>query len=393
MYQLLTRSLHSNEAVILGDFNLPHIDWQTLTGVESESHRMLEFIDDNFLCQQVTEPTRENNILDLIIASQDHLIKNVTVGEHLSSCDHKVVRADINITTNVVENKIFVPNFRRGNFERLRTELSHLSLPASTSVDDAWSYFKNQLLTHQSKFIPNCEKRSSNNKNHPWFNNEIKRALKARNNLHTRMKTLRSTENTTLYNEARRRVKILIKQAKRRYEENIAADSKNNAKKFFRYINNKKQIRSGIGPLTDNAGNLVTDDQNMANMLNEYFSSVFNIPAEAGHITTNDNDTNNESDSAPATSPEQTLHNFEITTEEVLKALKDMKTNKSPGSDNIYPRVLKETKCEIADALKTIFNLSLRQGSVPADFKPANVTPVYKKKATEMYPATTGLLA
>ncbi len=88
--------------------------------------------------------------------------------------------------------------------------------------------------------------------------------------------------------------KTLIKQAKRRYEEDIAANSKNNAKKFFRYVNSKRQIRSGIGPLKDSAGNLVTDDQTMANMLNDYFSSVFNTPEEAGHITTNDTDTNSE---------------------------------------------------------------------------------------------------
>ncbi len=50
------------------------------------------------------------------------------------------------------------------------------------------------------------------------------------NNLHTRMKTLHSTENIGLYNEARRRVKMLIKQTKRRYED-IGADTKNNAKK------------------------------------------------------------------------------------------------------------------------------------------------------------------
>ncbi len=95
----------------------------------------------------VTEPTRENSILDLVIASQDHLINNVIAGEHLSLCDHKVVRAEISTTTNIVESKIYVPNFRRGNFERLRSELSHLSLPASASVDEAWFTFKNQLLT------------------------------------------------------------------------------------------------------------------------------------------------------------------------------------------------------------------------------------------------------
>ncbi len=77
-----------------------------------------------------------------------------------------------------------------------------------------------------------------------------------------------------LYNESRRRIKTLIKQAKRQYEENIAAESKHSAKMFYRYINSKKHIRSAIGPLKDNAGSLVTDDRRIANMLNKYFSST-----------------------------------------------------------------------------------------------------------------------
>ncbi len=146
-----------------------------------------------------------------------------------------------------------------------------------------------------------------------------------------------------------RRSKTLIKQAKRRYEEDIATDSKSRTKKLFRYINSKKHIRSGIGPMKDNASNLVTDDHNMASMLNDYLCSVFNTPAEAGHITTIDTDTNNEIGSTPATS-EQTLHNLEITTEEVLKALNDMKTGR------------------------------------------LQMSPQSLKKATEIYPGTTGLV-
>ncbi len=57
MYQVFQGSLHNNGAVLLGDFNLPHIDWETLISVESESHRMLDFINDNFFSQIVTEPT------------------------------------------------------------------------------------------------------------------------------------------------------------------------------------------------------------------------------------------------------------------------------------------------------------------------------------------------
>ncbi len=194
---------------------------------------MLEFLEDNFLSQLVSEPTRENNILDLVIVSQDRLISNVKVGEHFGSCDHKLVRADISTLIKVLENKTLVPIFRRGNFEDLRLAILHLQLPNTAQVDEAWSYFKNQLLTQQRNFIPYCERRPNNKRSHHWFNNEIKRTIQERNKLYKYSKAQNSSENMRLYNESRRRVKTLIKQAKRQYEENIAAESKHNAKMFL----------------------------------------------------------------------------------------------------------------------------------------------------------------
>ncbi len=56
-----------------------------------------------------------------------------------------------------------------------------------------------------------------------------------------------------------------------------------------------------------------------------------------------------------------------------------MGLNKAPGADNIYPRVLKEVKAEVVDALVGIFQESIETGEVPMDFKCANVVPIYKK--------------
>ncbi len=61
MYRVLRQTLRNGESVILGDFSLPHIDWHMPSGVESESQRVLEFLEDNFLSQLVSEPTRGNN--------------------------------------------------------------------------------------------------------------------------------------------------------------------------------------------------------------------------------------------------------------------------------------------------------------------------------------------
>ena len=138
-------------------------------------------------------------------------------------------------------------------------------------------------------------------------------------------------------------------------------------------------MRSGIGPLIDSTGTLVTNDENMASVLNNYFSSVFTSTAEADHFSTNEINTIDEIGNSTAAIPEHTIHNFEITPEEVLKALNNMKTNKSSGPDNIHPTLLKETKSEIVDTLTSLFNISLCQGLVLADWKTANVTPIFKK--------------
>ncbi len=148
----------------------------------------------------VSEPTRGNDILDLVIVSQDHLINNVVVGEHLGSRDHTLVRADINTTIHVLENKTLVPNFRRANFDDLVQEVSHLQLPNTVHVDVALSYFKNQLLTQERNSIPYRERRP-NNRSQPWYSNEINRLLQVRNKLYKRMKVHNSSENTGLYND------------------------------------------------------------------------------------------------------------------------------------------------------------------------------------------------
>ncbi|XP_065409551.1 dnaJ homolog subfamily C member 12 isoform X1 [Chrysemys picta bellii] len=53
--------------------------------------------------------------------------------------------------------------------------------------------------------------------------------------------------------------------------------------------------------------------------------------------------------------------------------------NKSPGPDGIHPRILKELKCEIAELLTMVCNLSFKSSSVPNDWKIVNVTPIFKR--------------
>ena len=63
----------------------------------------------------------------------------------------------------------------------------------------------------------------------------------------------------------------------------------------------------------------------------------------------------------------------------VAKLLGKLNIHKAPGPDDLIARVLKECSAEISPLLAFIFNESHAQGTVPDDWRQANVTPLYKK--------------
>ena len=103
------------------------------------------------------------------------------------------------------------------------------------------------------------------------------------------------------------------------------------------------------------------DDIEKANILLKQFSSVF-TKEPIGEIPRLDSRTN------------ATLPVLFITTKMVLDALKGINTKKSCGPDGLHPLVLAELAEEIAAPVALLFNISLKQGVLPLDWKQAFVT-------------------
>ena len=57
----------------------------------------------------------------------------------------------------------------------------------------------------------------------------------------------------------------------------IARICKHNPNSFYSYINERRIIRENIGPLKTLEVIVITTDNDMANKMNNYFSSVFTI--------------------------------------------------------------------------------------------------------------------
>ncbi len=64
LYEETHTITQNRQSVIIGDFNCSNIDWTTMNR-DQDDNRILEVLEDTFLTQIVTQPTRENNLLDL----------------------------------------------------------------------------------------------------------------------------------------------------------------------------------------------------------------------------------------------------------------------------------------------------------------------------------------
>ena len=61
-------------------------------------------------------------------------------------------------------------------------------------------------------------------------------------------------------------------------ERNIIKDIKDNPKSFFSYVKSKSKSKSLISLLIDKRNNIVTDPKKMADLFQDFFTSVFSDP-------------------------------------------------------------------------------------------------------------------
>ena len=103
-----------------------------------------------------------------------------------------------------------------------------------------------------------------------------------------------------------------------------------------------------------------------ANLFNSFFQSVFIKDSEASDFQN------------PSQLNEHVIGDLSCSVEEVAKLLQSSDVNKASGLDNIPPRILKECAMELALPLRNFFNFTLSRGNIPADWKVANVVPIFK---------------
>ena len=370
LYRNLSNIIKNKLCIVTGDFNCP-INWSDRTS-DAQGKRLLDFTNEEYLTQWVDEPTRGNNILDLVFTSEDNLISKLKVGEKLGKSDHSIVRFNIDISFTKIEKTFARLNFRKADLSRLREQIKKIPIGADIDVDQKWLSFRTNFMTDQDLCIPKKGTTRNGTSQPKWFNSDIAKAIGDRQKAYKLLKTQPSQELETAHKRKCREVDRLVRKAKLDNEDRIAARAKENPKEFFQHVNSRKPIKSTIGPLKDKDGKIISSDEGMGELLNEYFANVYTIEDTSELPTTLIKYEGNEP-----------LENIEITEEIIKLKIRKLNKNKSPGPDEFHPRVIKEVEEEIAPHLGDIYRTSLEQGKAVRDWKLQNIAPIFKKGSKE----------
>ena len=369
-FHSLIDSINSKYLVVMGDFNYSELDWSN-DGTIDRSHEFVECLDRNFLSQVVDKPTRGSNYLDLVITSDSNTIEDLNVDQPFQNSDHQMIKFYIIASQCSVTKKAPIYNYFKADYDIIRQEIGQLQWEELVECRDSnyvWSKLKSDMLYLRNKYIRKKGKLKNKCK---WATRKVKSCRIAKKNAW--IKYQKSNKDSRMYEEYKNKLRLSVKvnkKAKQEFEQKLADNIKSDCKSFYSYINSKSRSKGKIGPLKDSCSNLITDSKESADFLNKYFSSVF-TEEDLQHVPTPTNVFSGEFN--------EFFKEIIIDENEVFCRLSKINVGKSIGPDEIHGKLLYEIRSEIAKPLAHLFNLSLTKGSIPQDWRDANVIPLFKK--------------
>lgn len=355
--------------VILGDFNVPHIDWKLLKA-DKHDQTFLEGVLKNCLTQVVTSPTRGDSLLDLVFVNDVSLISSVQVDESFPGSDHLTVKITLAIdvmkkaTSGIVSSGFFFSRANWIQYRKLISEHDRDEIRLAGDADVAWVALKNIIYDAANASIPRVKHKTI--RNVPLSGN-VRRAFRHRKNVY---RTLRGST-TSLANDLRDQANKYLDDAlisnRKRIESSIAYQCGRNPKKFWAHVRSSLANKPKVTTVLNSKGIMSQNDKETACIFNEFFSSAFNdAEIDVQHMTA-------------WPSSDSKLSTFSVSVDSIKKVLKNLPSHSSPGPDGISNILLKEGGLGLLLLIFDFFSLLISIGALPSEWKTAEVVPIFKK--------------
>ena len=357
----------SSPFVLLGDFNLPKINWCSLTAEGHSAEVFLEYCIENGLTQCVNSAThKDGNILDLVLCNptgMNHLISNSIDCPLTSTCDHHQLSIILSSPI-ILPEKISwsCPNFKDADYTIINQNLSSYDwisiLQNQQSLQDQYDIFISLLQTTISDNVPS---RTRSNKPKPNFPKHLRKLLKSKLKSYRRLKSGKCSKEfyKSVVQDYEKEVKIWHE----KLEQEVCSTS--HPSKLYSYANKKLNKTFTLPALTDQNNTTISSDIDKAELLNKTFHKNFTIE--------------NNSDFSPLFKISSQMPDLVITESDILKAVISTQDKLSLTPEKIPSYFIKRVISSISLPLSIIFNNCLKFNFVPHQWKQSIITPIFKK--------------
>lgn len=311
--------------------------------------------------------------LDYFLTNQINLVKNFDIINNFNfNTDHRMLRAELYVEnfkekrpfkvknrTVILQEQTQIEKFH-SDFSK-HIENSHANRGENTpfSVQEKHNLISKAIddtITQVPSFVRNKICKLSENTKELFI---IRKRIKEKSDTsESKRKDL-----TALNNQIRKSVKEDLENHNIKTIENILAETKS-TKKIQKELSKGKQW---MVALENNRKEIISNRENMSRVATKYFKKLYKSNRVTLEIREEGKIAKNLEEVPP------------IMEEEVAFILKKLKSQKTPGPDNISNEVLKAGGNILIKELTGLFNLILEQEAIPQQWKTAKIILLYKK--------------
>lgn len=319
---------HKNPTILTGDFNLPRFNWPNMFASSDHFHQsFLDLTVQNGFVQYVREPTRCENILDLVLCNDVFLISDCTVCPPIIGCDHSSVNFTVHCKSAIEPEPptAIIRDFKNADFDGLNAFFNNIDwnnvLTTTDNIDVMWNNFIAVATCGIELYVPERTIRSSKCKHFKQYPLYIRRLLSKKCSAWRLYRRFHTEGTRARYMQCDKQCKAAIDRFVSKKENELITGGR--IGDFYKYVNNKIVSKSGVGILKNDTGETVIEDADKAELLNKFFSSVFTVD-------------NNIIPLLPTTVDlPKTLGEVNFSFDKVLKVLRGLKAKHTVGPDGL----------------------------------------------------------
>ena len=192
------------------------------------------------------------------------------------SNDHNQPHFNINIKSDKTQVKQCRRYLRKGNYKEIRKRLALIDWNdkmKNKTTAECWNILRGELDSAIDSYVPMKKQGKRSKKKH--LSKEAFRKIRYKQKMWRVYKHTGKDKDYEAYKEALNAATNEVRKSKRNFEHKLAQDSKS----FYAYVRSKQNVRDKVGPLEDNAGNIMTKGFLMAEELNRSHALQFCVRA------------------------------------------------------------------------------------------------------------------